>query len=249
MRLWLKADAITGLVDGDPVGAWNDSSGNAFNTSQATGAKKPLYKTNIVGSLPVVRFDGSDDVLTGSNWTTVINTFGGGVYTFLALIRVSAAAAGAAATYDDAAMAMDSGGFTGVAQTRTTSGTLRIRGFNWDGSEDFVELTESFNTWYRVTQDHTDVSNLRIKADGGTFQSTASGGPSASGAMLIGSNYAGAKFFQGDIAEVVAYNSVLSDTDRDSIEQYLLDKWFPTAPPVTARPGTFDPELVPAGWF
>src|SRR5574343_1369214 len=60
---WLVAADITGLNDGDAVATWEDSSGNNRDASQATGANRPTYKTNIVNSLPVVRFDGSDDYL------------------------------------------------------------------------------------------------------------------------------------------------------------------------------------------
>ncbi len=63
MKLWLKADAITGLNDGDPVASWTDSSGLGNAATQSTGGLKPLYKTNIVNSLPVVRFDGTDDTM------------------------------------------------------------------------------------------------------------------------------------------------------------------------------------------
>lgn len=63
LKLWLKADAITGLNDGDPVGTWNDSSGNGNNAAQSTAANKPTYKTSIINSQPIVRFDGSNDRL------------------------------------------------------------------------------------------------------------------------------------------------------------------------------------------
>jgi hypothetical protein len=30
---------------------------------------------------------------------------------------------------------------------------------------------------------------------------------------------------EGDIAEVIAYDSALSDSDRQAVEAYLADKW------------------------
>lgn len=61
--LWLKADAITGLNDNDPVATWADNSGNTFDLIQGTAASKPTYQTNEINSKPIVRFDGSDDNL------------------------------------------------------------------------------------------------------------------------------------------------------------------------------------------
>lgn len=60
LKVWLKADAITGLVNLDPVGTWSDSSGNGYNVTQATAGKKPTYKTGIQNSLPAVSSDGGD---------------------------------------------------------------------------------------------------------------------------------------------------------------------------------------------
>src|SRR5262245_95497 len=63
LKLWLKADAITGPNDGDPVTTWPDSSGNGNDATQATAAKKPTYKAGIQNGRPVIRFDGVDDIL------------------------------------------------------------------------------------------------------------------------------------------------------------------------------------------
>jgi hypothetical protein len=70
LKLWLKADSLS-LSDGDPVSTWADSSGNGNDATQGTAGLRPLYKTNIVGGKPVVRFDGTDDylALTGLNLT------------------------------------------------------------------------------------------------------------------------------------------------------------------------------------
>jgi peptidoglycan hydrolase-like protein with peptidoglycan-binding domain len=61
--LWLKADAITGLSDGDPVNSWVDSSSNGIDATQTTSDYQPIYKTGIINTLPTVNFDGSDDLL------------------------------------------------------------------------------------------------------------------------------------------------------------------------------------------
>ena len=58
LQFWLKADAITGLNDGDPVTTWNDSSGSGRNAT-GVGAARPIYKTNIINGLPALQFSGA----------------------------------------------------------------------------------------------------------------------------------------------------------------------------------------------
>ena len=67
LALWLKADAITGLVNNDPVATWVDSSGTSNNATQGTGANQPIYKTGILNGLPIARFDGSNDGMVTTN--------------------------------------------------------------------------------------------------------------------------------------------------------------------------------------
>lgn len=62
---WYKADAITGLTDGDAVASWVDSSGQGNTLTQSTSGAKPSYETNELNSLPVVRFD--KDASPGDN--------------------------------------------------------------------------------------------------------------------------------------------------------------------------------------
>jgi hypothetical protein len=55
---------LSGFSDGSAVDTWTDLSSNSRNATQATSGSRPVYKTAIQGGNPVVRFDGSDDVLS-----------------------------------------------------------------------------------------------------------------------------------------------------------------------------------------
>src|SRR5687768_14644915 len=67
LQLWLKAETLD-LNDGDPVGTWYDSGTYNHTASQATAAKKPIFRANGgPNSKDTVEFDGVDDnVKTGS---------------------------------------------------------------------------------------------------------------------------------------------------------------------------------------
>jgi len=60
MTLWLKADALTGLTNGQTVAAWADSSPNGYNATQANPAMQPAFVTNGLGGKPVVQFAGDN---------------------------------------------------------------------------------------------------------------------------------------------------------------------------------------------
>jgi hypothetical protein len=62
--LWLDADAIEGLNDGDPVTTWEDQSGNNNDATQSSASAKPTYQTNELNGKPIVRWDGTDDYMT-----------------------------------------------------------------------------------------------------------------------------------------------------------------------------------------
>ena len=57
---------LSGFSDGSAVDTWTDLSSNSRNATQATSANRPVYKTSIQGGNPVVRFDGSNDILQTS---------------------------------------------------------------------------------------------------------------------------------------------------------------------------------------
>src|SRR5438876_404463 len=65
--IWLKADSITGLTNGQPAPMWIDTSGASNNASQGTTANQPQYYTNVINGNPVVHFDGVNDYFSLPN--------------------------------------------------------------------------------------------------------------------------------------------------------------------------------------
>jgi hypothetical protein len=65
---WWKADAITGLFDGDDVTSWADSSGNGYNLGLgSSGAVNPTYEILVLNNLPVVRMYDAGRCLAHTN--------------------------------------------------------------------------------------------------------------------------------------------------------------------------------------
>lgn len=55
LRLWLRADSLA-LADGADIASWNDESGIANHMAQATVDQRPIFRSGRVNGLPVVSF-------------------------------------------------------------------------------------------------------------------------------------------------------------------------------------------------
>lgn len=193
--LWLRADGITGLSDGDAVTTWPDESGEGNDATQATTAKKPSYETGVLNGLPVVRFDGVDDLLQGSSDLTVRTIF-------------------AVVKSDDLAPEYD-GLVTGQAGTDGDLGLLVT-------PSGYYTNSQSGAIWYvngTQTSSVADWSEFHIavvKWSGYDYTTS----------YQIGNDRGiGGRYLQGDVAEILIYDSVLSDGDREAVRDYLNDKY------------------------
>ena len=121
-ELWLAADQITGLSDGDPLSvAWPDISGNAHDASQGTPGYYPGYETGEINGLPVVRFDGTDDYLQDSHSYSGRTVFA--VYNISSSLQVSGDLAQIWGNYNE-----------GVQLAPDPSSGSNERGWSFDGN-------------------------------------------------------------------------------------------------------------------
>jgi len=239
LKLWLKADAITGLSDGQAVSSWSDSSSNVHSAIQTDVNKKPIYKTNIINGNPVVRFDGADDVLglvdnTGVAMSNV---------TMFVVHKMSSGATGNA-YYPITLGAGDNvtGHYTGF-ETRNAPGgnsadicdvfggyandaraTLtNISAFDewklWSSvSTGTIHNTKMYSSGSPATMSTTG-SNVSLTVYAGNSDGTGFGGVGGVPSTLSNAAY------KGDIAEVIAYSTALSTADLKSVEVYLRNKY------------------------
>lgn len=64
LEAWFDASQIAGLTSGQSVSTWTPVAGNAsVATNYQSGDKEPVFVTGVINELPVVRYDGVDDVL------------------------------------------------------------------------------------------------------------------------------------------------------------------------------------------
>lgn len=221
--VWYQADAITGKSDNDPVTQWDDSSGAARH---ATGGS-PLYKTAVLNSLPVLRFDGVDDVLSLPD----MSAFTAGTL----FVVVKANADPAAATTTSGLWSMG-GGAGGNTHYPYTNGDV-YEGAGANTRYGLGNPAPSLAEW-RIWCIHSGTNDWKAFLD--TVQiwsegsNTVAFGPWLS-ASLLGRSLTSTDFFLGDMAEFIAFDSVLSTQDRGRMDVYLSNKYGLALIPPTLR--------------
>ncbi len=207
MVAWLKADAIVGLNDADPVTTWEDSFTSNNDLGQSTSGKKPTYQTNEINSLPCVRFDGSDDQLTFSGITTG-TTFS----IFVVLKHNLVENYGAVCTANNTAGLFLRGSDAGVA-----AGKL-----DFYSSADKLNTTAlTANTWYYVGV-VVSGGNLTFYRNG---SSDNTGTSVASMSLTTVGDDSNGETFLGDIAEILIYTSAVAGGDLTNLHSYLATKY------------------------
>jgi hypothetical protein len=198
----VKADALV-LSDGNPVSVWTDFSINGNDATQ-TGSARPILKTNIVNALPVVRF-----AFASSQYFTMTSPIVSTVsWTILSVMKPSGAA-----------VQMWS------LSNSTTQGQLSPI-YNSDGQ---LYLGASNVLWFGGVGDstafhiYTGTSAVELFVDGSSRSLSFIASGSSGDFDRIGSS--GASFNDGDLAEVICYDSVLSSGNRGLVESYLSVKY------------------------
>ncbi|NBT76640.1 MAG: hypothetical protein EBT15_11890 [Betaproteobacteria bacterium] len=251
LQLWLDASDASTLYDSTSGGAlvaadgavarWEDKSGNARHAKQATSDSRPQRKVGVFNGLDILRFDGSDDFLDSTDFLDLTS---GQQITIVAAVK--SAVTGVIQTI------VSKYGKSSFSISSTADGWMwRLLDSN---KVDFSGGTDEGGGVSRRLSDNTvsasGLTVLTVKAAAGSLSgatlyrnsSTIASSATASnaetledtsyavtvGALRYTFNHTSGKylqFFNGDIAEIIVYNSALSDADRNNVESYLMSKW------------------------
>lgn len=217
LRLWLKADAITGLADGASVTTWSDSSGQGNNAIQASTPLKPTYKINIVNGLPVVRFV----ALSGQHFgfADVFSGFTAGEVFIIVKDNI------------DPPLAIDVDGLWtfGTSGLRTHfpfSDSVLYDGWGSDTRKTTGDPTLSLASAFRLYNVSSQANEWVSRINGVQHFRTVTNTVGFTATAYLGrSNVTGNSYLDGDIAEIVIFNAVLSSFDRTQIQAYFSSKY------------------------
>lgn len=207
--LWLAADTgdIASLGDGDAVATWDDQSDEENDVTQSTAAKKPTYKTGIVNSKAVVRFDGGDCLIKADlpSLTQPITLFAVAKYNANQTYAWARVGTSEDSTYRNVLMIYNKINYDAYAGTHLQGGAIQ--------DDTFVVLTALFKG---------ASSYIRVN----TSESAGNAGTNANKGIVIGADEnAGNNYLEGDIAEYGMYDGELSSEDLDLLEAYLNTKY------------------------
>ena len=220
LTLWLKADAGITLDGKNGVSRWADQSSRSNHLEQIDADRRPTVLTNTLNGLPTLQF--RDDWLTRGN-VLGTNLFSSNSVSLFVVQRqlgsdtrtTTLAWRGGSeqrlylhATYDDNLSFQ-------VGNPSAGGNVTTLQPPGWD------------DAWH-VISCHRNGTNGVIRVDGiavtppSVFTVEANANQSAD--FIVGSDHFG-NTFNGEIAEILIFNEVLSVTDRQTVEETLLNKW------------------------
>ena len=234
LKAWYDAaDTSSISVSGTAVTQWNDKSGNAYNITQGTAARRPISGVNTQNSKNVVSFDGNDvlQAATASDWTFMHNSTGCTIF-FAAFFNTSAVEQSMLITSSTTAQA-------GIGVYRQSTDTLygevlRAVGGTLVSSFGSGTLTDNSAKYASMIFDNTAAgagNRLRYKVNGGsdltgnTYTGTVSTNNPQNPLYMGSYDTAGSGGFNGNICEVIIYSGQLASDDITKINTYLAAKW------------------------
>ncbi len=225
LKLWLDAQDTTTLysnsncttagvpANGGTLGCWKDKSGNSNN---AVATDKPTYVTSAFNSKPAIRFASTNYMNT--NLSAIANSN----YSILAVVQ----------RRSDVGNNYFIGNKFSVCDTNCglhlgylTSTRVRLDQINNGLTETIPAYTSPipslFAAWFDSSSGHY------INIDNGTItkSNTEKTALITTADAWIGRGYMAAAQFNGDIGEIMVYNTSLSNTSRQDIQDYLVNKW------------------------
>lgn len=208
--LWLDAaDATTITLNSGNVSAWNDKSGNNRHATQATAGSQPLYATNAVNGLNVIRpnadnrFLGLDVALASGSIFMVYATesgFTGATSRFLLGDRP-----GLARPYH----------FHGGSSGSVLFDATFAAAVNGSPAAARVNGTAIAPLSINKTTAHSILALTALK----------SGGPWVFSALGTDNFSASSRAWRGDYAEVVVLPATATTTQTELLEGYFAWKW------------------------
>ncbi|GAB4301191.1 MAG: hypothetical protein Kow0068_24210 [Marinilabiliales bacterium] len=218
--LWLKADDLLSLSDGNDVTIWYDASGNNNDLVQSNTTLTPRYYSNVINNMPVVRFEQTNNRLFKNGFsdfpinaisTIFVNRNNDSNDGLLSYASSS--------TDNDYLIYNSSNASLFIHSSSIATGTT-LNGNTWRIIS---------NTW-QANNGETRMYSNSTQTYGGTFSSGSSITPG--GCLAIGgeqdginSGYNSGQAHQGDFAEIIIFNVKLNLAQRIIIENYLSSKY------------------------
>jgi hypothetical protein len=223
LRVWLRA-ADLALADDTAVATWTDAA-SALAFIQITGAKQPLYKTAAFNGLPSVRFDGTDDTLAVAS--ALLQTT---ARTVIMACRSGLAdiTAGAAILSWNGATGYAGAGADERMRTVYVDGAAATVTAGASAGTQFADVNQRLVLTYLTSVSGSNVTTLQRKNGANrrnTVSATGASVPTSPTIRLSGTSTTPTSPFNGDVAELLAWDRALTLAEYLSVERYLGAKY------------------------
>ncbi|WP_028978943.1 hypothetical protein [Sporocytophaga myxococcoides] len=226
LSLWLSADKLEGLEDGDPVAEWQDRSLNRNHAVEVDPLNNPVYREDAGSGYPAVEFAGSQYLVSSDS----IDITGSKASTIFFVAEASAAGDRTVLYIGDAA------GTNAKTRIYAANDSLKVS-FN-NGYRTFsngLTALDEFNAvsfrnaqganygQYQAFLNNTSLTENSVSAD--TTVPNTSGDLFYIGASRSAGVFTSGAFMKGSIAEIIVYNRALNDHEVEDIFNYINNKY------------------------
>lgn len=230
--LWLDADDAStfSFGSGTRVSEWRDKSGNGYHFTQATSTVQPDRNATVNGKTAVIfrQADGSGPYwMENSSWNWASSAF-----TMLCVIRANTGAFSAYLGQDVAGrlqLGQDNNnpaalGMSRIGQATTISSLALAR--DTVGQITYKSAgVSSGNITVQVYKSKVAATSTITLGSLTTASRSVIGGSVTSNSPNISDPFQAGATTSGVICELILYPSQLSDSNRELVETYLMNKW------------------------
>ena len=236
--LWLKADSITGHSDAADLTAWSDSSGEGHNvTVPSSASNRPHYKTNIMNGQPAILFTGSnEEYLTTSGIDAMFDEVDFSIFLVVKPTSVSTNDQHMFGGYQSTNWSSIGSAVSNVTSFGINTGEkFQIKGKSTSGDNVVSADSLADNTGYVLSGVYDYSATTMWQFINGTQSDKETAidiGTSTSKTPTIGAITAAGRGgtsvyreYTGYIAEIIMFNSVLSERNLVDVNHYLGNKY------------------------
>jgi hypothetical protein len=218
---WWKADAITGLVNNDPVSLWDQSAPGSSHTLTGSGGSRPIYKTNVLNSLPGVYWAHNAKLDSDLDTNTLINGSSTGLSVVMFCQNTNPSTYG----LSECLLGNDAlGPGSNFFAIFKYPGTFDMALGAGDGPQYRSANVGNFIGPKMITAQFVPGTGTLINVD--NYNVVASG-------FVINGNYGNLLFgdiyynqpWYGYIYEIIVYSRVLKFSELTGLQNYLASKW------------------------
>jgi hypothetical protein len=244
LQLWLDAtkglfDATSGgnpvTTDGSTVARWEDQSGSGYHVTQSTSANRPVLKTGVQNNKNIIRFDGVDDHLFMLN-AFVYSSGASTVFCVVSQTPSSPPSANRALISERNSITSTPNNYIVIGTGMSDATRLRIsmrdnlnRNISFGGSTSLQTASgTAFNSSYQLLGTVDTGSNMALYINkSSSVNSNYTRSTLTLDTFTVGASRGSSTsfFFACDLAEIIIYNSALSTSNRQLVENYLYSKW------------------------